>query len=55
VRIQRHPFQELSDIAFGTHQGDRKQMFISNFARFTGGVGAGVVAMNAGIPGRPLP
>jgi sugar lactone lactonase YvrE len=49
------PLYSPSDIAFGTRHGDRKQIFISNFARFTGGIGAGVVTMNAGIPGQPLP
>lgn len=43
-----------SAIAFGTGRGDRKQIYITNFAAFTGGVGAGIVTMDVGVPGRPL-
>jgi sugar lactone lactonase YvrE len=49
------PLFSPSDIAFGTRRGDREQIFITNFARFTGGAGAGVVTMNVGVPGQPLP
>jgi len=49
------PLYSPSDIAFGTGRGDRKQIFITNFAKFTGGTGAGVVTMNTGVPGQPLP
>lgn len=49
------PLFSPSDIAFGTGRGDRTEIFISDFAKFTGGVGAGVVKMNVGIPGLPLP
>jgi sugar lactone lactonase YvrE len=48
------PLSNPSDIAFGTGRGDRKQIFITNFALFTG-TGAGVVKTGAGVPGRPLP
>jgi sugar lactone lactonase YvrE len=43
-------------IAFGTGMGTRKQIFIANFAipRFGGGI-PGVVTMDVGVPGRPLP
>jgi sugar lactone lactonase YvrE len=49
------PLRFPSDMAFGTGLGDRKQAFITNFALPTGEVGAGVVSMDVGIPGRPLP
>jgi sugar lactone lactonase YvrE len=49
------PLFSPSDIAFGTRRGGRDQIFITNFARFTNGTGAGVVKMNVGVPGRPLP
>ena len=49
------PLYTPSDIAFGTGRGDRDHIFITNFALFTGGTGAGVVTMDVGIPGRPLP
>jgi len=43
-------------IAFGTGMGTRKQIFIANFAiRPLGGGIPGVVTMNVGVPGRPLP
>jgi sugar lactone lactonase YvrE len=49
------PLNFPSDVAFGTRHGDRKQLFISNFAAFTTSAGApGVLKMNVGIPGRPL-
>jgi sugar lactone lactonase YvrE len=41
-----------SAIAFGTGRGERKQIFISNFG--FGGI-PGVVTMDVGVPGRPLP
>ena len=44
-----------SAISFGTGRGDRDHIFITNFALFTNGVGAGVVTTDVGIPGRPLP
>jgi hypothetical protein len=44
-----------SDIAFGTGRGDRTTMFVSNFAAFPTSNGVpGVLAMDAGIPGRPI-
>ena len=49
------PLFSPSDIAFGTVRGERTEVFISDFARFTAGVGAGVVKMNVGVPGLPLP
>jgi len=49
------PLFSPSDIAFGTNRKDRDQIFITNLALFTGGVGAGVVATNVGVPGLPLP
>jgi sugar lactone lactonase YvrE len=49
------PLYSPSDIVFGTGRRDRTQIFISNFALFTGGTGAGVVTMNVGVPGLPLP
>lgn len=48
------PLYSPSDIAFGTGRRDRTEIFISDFALFTGGVGAGVVTMNVGVPGLPL-
>jgi sugar lactone lactonase YvrE len=49
------PLSFPSDIAFGTGLGDRKDMFISNFAAFPTSNGApGVLEMYAGIPGRPI-
>src|SRR5438270_5857351 len=49
------PLSFPSDIAFGTGLGDRKTIFISNFAAFpTSGGAPGVVAMDVGIPGRPI-
>jgi sugar lactone lactonase YvrE len=43
-------------IAFGTRRGTRKQIFIANFAvpPLGGGI-PGVVTMNVGVRGRPLP
>jgi sugar lactone lactonase YvrE len=43
-------------IAFGTGRGTRKQIFIANFAvpPLGGGI-PGVVTMDVGVPGRPLP
>ena len=49
------PLYTPSDIAFGTGRGTRDHIFITNFALFTSGVGAGVVTTDVGIPGRPLP
>lgn len=44
-----------ADVAFGTGRGDRKQLFICNFAAFPTGTGApGVLMMEVGIPGRPI-
>ncbi|TMC52827.1 MAG: hypothetical protein E6J20_10115 [Chloroflexi bacterium] len=49
------PLSFPSDIAFGTGLGDRKTIFISNFAAFpTSGGAPGVLAMDVGIPGRPI-
>jgi sugar lactone lactonase YvrE len=49
------PLSFPSDIAFGTGRGERKDIFISNFAAFpTSGGAPGVLEMNAGIPGRPI-
>jgi len=49
------PLSFPSDIAFGTGLGDRKMIFISNFAAFPTSSGApGVLAMDVGIPGRPI-
>jgi sugar lactone lactonase YvrE len=49
------PLSFPSDIAFGTGLGDRKQIFITNFAAFPTSPGApGVLALDVGIPGRPL-
>ena len=45
-----------SDMAFGTGMGNRKQIFITNFAPPPlGGGTPGVVTMDVGVPGRPLP
>ena len=43
-------------MAFGTGMGTRKHIFIANFAipRLGGGI-PGVVMMDVGVPGRPLP
>lgn len=48
------PLYSPSDIVFGTGRGDRTRILISDFALFTGGVGAGVVTLNTGVPGLPL-
>ncbi len=49
------PLSFPSDIAFGTGLGDRKDIFISNFAAFPTSPGApGVLEMEIGIPGRPI-
>jgi sugar lactone lactonase YvrE len=42
-----------SAIAFETGLGQRKQIFITNFAAMGGT--PGVVTMDVGVPGRPLP
>ena len=45
-----------SDMAFGTGMGNRKQVFITNFAvPPLGGGTPGVLTMDVGVPGRPLP
>ena len=50
------PLNGPSAIAFGTGHGQRKQIFISNFAPAAlGGGTPGVVTMDVGVPGRPLP
>lgn len=43
-----------SAIAFGTGFALRKQIFITNFALFGGGT-PGIVTLDVGVPGRPLP
>ena len=49
------PLSFPSDLASGTGRGDRKDIFISNFAAFPTSAGApGVLDMNVGIPGRPI-
>jgi len=49
------PLSFPSDTAFGTGLGDRKDIFVSNFAAFpTSGGAPGVLELNAGIPGRPI-
>jgi sugar lactone lactonase YvrE len=50
-----NPLSFPSDIAFGTGRGLRSDIFISNFAAFPTSPGApGVLALDVGIPGRPL-
>ena len=45
-----------SSIGFGTGRGERKQIFITNFAPpIIPAAIPGVVTMDVGIPGRPLP
>ena len=46
------PLFSPSDIAPGARRGNRQQIFITNFAVFTGGVGAGVVTTKVAA-GRP--
>jgi sugar lactone lactonase YvrE len=48
------PLYSPSDIVFGTGRRDRTTIFISDFALFTGGVGAGVVTLHVGVGGLPL-
>jgi hypothetical protein len=49
------PLNFPTDVAFGTGRGDRKQLFICNFAAFPTSTGApGVLEMDVGIPGRPI-
>lgn len=40
---------------FGTGKGNRQTIFITNFALFSGGVNPGVVKVDVGVPGLPLP
>jgi sugar lactone lactonase YvrE len=47
------PLYFPSAIAFGTGLAMRKQIFITNFAALGGT--PGIVTMNAGVPGKPLP
>ncbi len=42
-------------LAFGTGKGERTSLFITSMALFPGGVGPGLVKVDAGIPGLPLP
>jgi hypothetical protein len=48
-----------ASIAFGTGRGDRKYVFISNFAILEpgpiGNLGPAVLKYNVGVPGLPLP
>jgi hypothetical protein len=44
-----------TDIAFGTHRGDRKVAYITNLALTSNFTNGGVVKMEVGVPGRPLP
>ena len=48
------PLYFPSSLTFGTGMGVRKQIFITNFALAPGGI-PGVVTMDVGVPGRPLP
>jgi sugar lactone lactonase YvrE len=50
------PLYFPSSLAFGTGRGERKQIFITNFAPpIIPGAIPGVVTMNVAEPGRPLP
>jgi len=40
---------------FGTGDGNRQTIFITNFALFSGGVNPGIVKVDVGVPGLPLP
>ena len=42
-------------VAFGTGKGERTSLFITSMALFPGGVGPGLVKIDAEIPGLPLP
>jgi sugar lactone lactonase YvrE len=42
-------------LAFGTGKGERTSLFITSMAMFPGGAGPGLVKIDAGIPGLPLP
>ena len=55
-RANGDPLSFPSAIAFGTGLGNRKQIFITNFAPpvLVGGI-PGLVTMDTGVPGRPLP
>jgi sugar lactone lactonase YvrE len=44
-----------TDMAFGTGRGDRKQALTANFDLPSAEVNAGLVSIDIGIPGRPLP
>ena len=49
------PLNFPADVAFGTGQAERKQLFIVNFPAFpTSNGAAGVLKMDVGIPGRPI-
>lgn len=43
-----------ASLVFGTGKGDRQTVFITNFALFTG-ANPGVVKLDVGVPGLPLP
>lgn len=50
------PLSFPSSLTFGTGRGERKQLFITNFAPpILPGAIPGIVTMSVGIPGRPLP
>jgi sugar lactone lactonase YvrE len=55
VLVAGAPLSFPSDVAFGTGRGERKQLFIANFAAFpTSNGAAGILKLDVGIPGAPL-
>lgn len=42
-------------LAFGTGKGERTSLFITSMSMFPGGAGPGLVKIEAGVPGLPLP
>ncbi|MFF5986676.1 SMP-30/gluconolactonase/LRE family protein [Prauserella flavalba] len=44
-----------STAAFGTARGDRRTLYVANFSLFSPAPTPGVLTLDAGVPGRPLP
>jgi sugar lactone lactonase YvrE len=44
-----------TDMAFGTGRGNRKVAYITNLALTSGLSNGGIVSMDIGVPGRPVP
>jgi len=44
-----------TSVAFGTGKGERTSLFVVNLALFPGGAGPGLLKIDTGMPGLPLP